>query len=105
MTLDGNILKSQAIKFGSMFQETECKASCGWLDGFKKRNNITLKTSVGEAGFVDSKIIKNYLNVVLPDLIKDYEPRNIFNADETGLYYKAMPNKTMYYKNLACNKV
>jgi hypothetical protein len=81
------------------------KASNGWLDGFKKRNNITFKTSVGEAGLVDSKIIQNYLNVVLPDLIKDYEPRNIFNADETGLFYKAMPNKTMYYKNLACNKV
>ena len=44
------------------------KVSCGWFDGSKKRNNITFKTSVGEA---ESKIIKNYLNVVLPDLIKD----------------------------------
>jgi hypothetical protein len=33
-------------------------------------------------------------------------PRNIFNADETGLFFKAMPNKTMYYKNLVfSNKV
>ena len=52
MTLDGNILKSQAIKFWSLFQETEFKASNGWLDGFKKRNIITFKTSVGEAGFI-----------------------------------------------------
>jgi hypothetical protein len=36
---------------------------------------------------------------------KGYEPKNILNADETGLFYKAMPNKTMFYKNLACNNV
>jgi hypothetical protein len=80
------------------------KASCRWFNGSKKRNNITFKTGVGEAGLADSKIIKNYLNVVLTDLIKDYEPRNTLNADETGLFFKAMPNK-MYYKNLACYKV
>jgi hypothetical protein len=64
------------------------KASCRWFNGSKKRNNITFKTSVGEARLADSKIIKNYLNVVLPDLIKDYETRNILNADETGLFLK-----------------
>ena len=80
------------------------KASCRWFNGSKKRNNITFKTGIGEAGLADSKIIKNYSNVVLTDLIKDYEPRNTLNADETGLFFKAMPNK-MYYKNLACYKV
>jgi hypothetical protein len=105
MTLDGNLLKQQALKFCLMFQENEFKASCGWLDGFKKRNNISFKTIVGEAGLVDSKIIHSYLDVVLPDFIKGYEPKNVFNADETGLFYKAMPKKTMFYKNIACNNV
>ena len=78
MTLDGNILKSQAIKFGSLFQETEFKASNVWLDGFRKRKNIKFKTIVEKAGLVYSKRIHNYFNVFLPDLIKDYEPRNKF---------------------------
>jgi hypothetical protein len=30
------------------------KASCRWFDGFKKRNNKTFKTGVGEAGLADS---------------------------------------------------
>ena len=38
-------------------------------------------------------------------MIKDYESKNIFNADETALFYKAMPNKTMFYKNLPANHV
>ena len=41
---------------------------------------------------------------ILPELISNYEPKDIFNADETALFYKAMPDKTMYYSNLDCNK-
>ena len=29
----------------------------------------------------------------LIDLIKDYEAQNIFNADETSLFWRALPNK------------
>lgn len=27
-----------------------------------------------------------------------YEPQNIFNADETGLFYRVLPDKTFAYK-------
>jgi len=30
---------------------------------------------------------------VLPDILKDYSLRDIFNTDETGLYWRAIPNK------------
>jgi hypothetical protein len=46
ITLDGNILKAQAIKFATYFQETNFVASNGWLDGFKKRNNISFRFHV-----------------------------------------------------------
>lgn len=34
---------------------------------------------------------------------KDYEPRNIFNADETALYFKCLPDKTYEFKDEKCH--
>jgi hypothetical protein len=81
------------------------KSSSGWLDGWKKRNNISFKTVVGEGGLVDPKVIENYRKLVLPSLLKDFDSRDVFNADETALFFKAMPNKTMYYKNMPANSL
>ncbi|XP_057335435.1 tigger transposable element-derived protein 6-like [Microplitis mediator] len=32
----------------------------------------------------------------------DYEPKDIFNADETGLFFKCLPDKTLIFKNEKC---
>jgi hypothetical protein len=45
------------------------------------------------------------VNRVLPKLIENYEAKDIFNADETALFYKATPEKTLYYKQLPANHV
>lgn len=42
---------------------------------------------------------------ILPDLIKDYTIDDIFNADETALFYKALPNKTNVYKIMKADDV
>ncbi|CAF0903433.1 unnamed protein product [Brachionus calyciflorus] len=102
ITLNGPLIQAQAIKYATMLNQPDFKARNGWLDGFKKRQNITFKTIVGEAGLVDPTTIKNWLKI-LPDLIKGYTSNNIFNADETALFYKALPDKTMYISGLPCN--
>ncbi|KAL7295851.1 hypothetical protein TKK_0010896 [Trichogramma kaykai] len=38
----------------------------------------------------------------LDPILKEYEPRNIFNADETGLFYKCLPSKTYDFKGQPC---
>jgi hypothetical protein len=35
------------------------------------------------------------MNNKWPPLKADYEYKDIFNADETGLFYKCLPNKTL----------
>ena len=35
---------------------------------------------------------------VLPGIIRDFEPRNVFNADEMGLYWRATPDGTLTFK-------
>ena len=34
----------------------------------------------------------------LPDLLKDNSPNSIYNADETGLFFKALLDKTAMFK-------
>ena len=34
--------------------------------------------------------------------LKEYSPADIYNADETALFYKLMPNKTLEFKGNKC---
>ena len=39
---------------------------------------------------------------VLPTILSNCEPRNIFNADEFGLFYQALPKKSLHLKRQKC---
>ena len=53
VVIDGPTIQAQASKYANFLSYDKFKASSGWLDGFKKRNNIAFKTSIGEASLVD----------------------------------------------------
>ena len=93
VTLDGTLIQAQALKFAAMEGYVDFKASNGWLDKFKIRHNITYKKIVGEGGNAYIKLAEDWMKNKLIDLIKDYEAQNIFNADETSLFWRALPNK------------
>ena len=38
----------------------------------------------------------------IPKIIEGFEPKNIFNADETGLFYKALPTQSLSLKRVKC---
>lgn len=38
----------------------------------------------------------------LPTLMSVFKPEEIYNADETGLFYKCLPNKTLEFRNKPC---
>jgi hypothetical protein len=69
-----------------------------WLDRFKERHDIVCRSIGGESGVVDTDICDDWLKDKLPNLLKNYKACDIFNADETGLFYKLMPNKTLQLK-------
>ncbi|GFX75677.1 uncharacterized protein TNCV_3575021 [Trichonephila clavipes] len=88
--MGGSLLKEKAKELG-----TEFSASEGWLTNFKKRNGIVFKKMCGESSSVDINVCSKWQNS-LSDLIKEYEPSNIFNTDETGLFFKCLPEKNIY---------
>ncbi|XP_046680817.1 tigger transposable element-derived protein 4-like [Homalodisca vitripennis] len=102
ITLGGPLIREKAEHFARSLGHIEFKASNGWLENFKKRHNIFFKKVCGESGAVDDDVVVDW-KASLPDLIKDYDPKNVFNADETALFFKCLPDKTYEIKEKKCH--
>ncbi|KAF7690784.1 Tigger transposable element-derived protein 6 [Cucumispora dikerogammari] len=65
-----------------------------WLQKFKERNNYQLRTLYGE--IYESNLIdtKEFLDIMQQKLI-EYSRNNIYNMNETGLFYKLFRSKTV----------
>ncbi|KAL4153097.1 hypothetical protein QTP88_000930 [Uroleucon formosanum] len=80
--ISGPILKEKALQVSKEFECENFKASNGWLDKFKSRYNISFKVVCGESKSVDTETVDEW-RIKVKQLISSYEPRNIYNADET----------------------
>ena len=69
-----------------------------WLDRWKKRFGIVYKKSHGEKLDADIPAAKEWLSTALVDVFNRYQEQDIFNADETGLLWRAMPNGYHVFK-------
>ena len=65
------------------------KCSSGWLDCFK---GVKI---VGESGTVSSAMTQEWTSTSLPALLSECKPEDIYNANETGLFYKCLPGKNI----------
>lgn len=61
--------------------------SNGWLDAFKSRHGIRCHRRFGESGSVDEASITDALPR-LREILDKYEWKDIYNMDETGLFYR-----------------
>lgn len=102
LPITGALLQAKATEFAELFGETGFVCSNGWLDRFKKRNNITCGRIVGEASSVCPTDVSDWMENVWPEIIRDYAEKDIFNADEAGLFYKLTPNQTLKMKGEKC---
>ncbi|CAG8444282.1 2386_t:CDS:2, partial [Acaulospora morrowiae] len=83
--------------------ETDISFSYGWLTRFKERHNIRLRRKHGEAGSVDQSTAR----ISLPGIqriIQMYNLNNVFNFDETSLFYRLEPDTTLATKRLLGKK-
>ncbi|XP_062538252.1 tigger transposable element-derived protein 4-like [Armigeres subalbatus] len=101
--LSGMLIREKACQLAERLSVTGFKASSGWLFKFLKRHQISFKKICGESAAVDSIMAENYMTNILPGLIKEYEPMDIYNADETGFFYKCLPDKTYAFKSESCH--
>ena len=74
------------------------KILSGWLERFKERHGISFKKVCGEEKSVDlaSDQMEEW-HRTLSVLLKEYQPDDIYNADETGLFFRLMPDRTLEF--------
>ena len=67
------------------------------------RHSIIFKKITGEEGSVTDEMVHEWRSSRLPSLLAEFNPDDIFNADETGLFWKCLPEKTLSLKGEKCS--
>jgi predicted DNA-binding protein YlxM (UPF0122 family) len=99
--ISGPLLKSKAKEIAERLGYNKFSASDGWLHKFRNRHNIKFKAVSGEAAIVNSEDVQAFFDKV-PTLLRGYSPQNVYNADKTGLFFRALPDKTLALKSEKC---
>ena len=101
--LSGPMLQQKAIDLAKSLGVDDFVGGSGWLDRFKKRFDISFRVLCGESECVTSDMTDHWSSVTLPHLLQEYAPEDIFNADESGLFYRLLPNKSLVSKGETCH--
>ena len=79
----------------------EFKGSNGWLEKWKRKYNIKQLTVSGESGDVSGATVDSWKEQ-LPEVLQGYAKRDIWNLDETGVFWKALPERGFVQKGRSC---
>lgn len=92
------VLREKAKQFGDELGITDFQYSVGWLQRFKARCGISNQVICGESAGVDPTVISNGRDQA-SKLIKDYALRDVYNLDETGLFFRMLPDRSLTTKD------
>lgn len=97
--LSGPLLQAKARSLlDSMGQEDELRVSNGWLYRFKQRHSIREFVLHGEANDVDEETVRKAIPELL-GITEQYAIDDIYNCDETGLFWSSVPTRTLGTKS------
>ena len=101
--VDGPLLREKALQVAEQLKKNEFQASEGLLTNVKERHGLVFKSVQGEDGAVRETEYLYWLNNILPELLKPYDPNAVFNADELAIFYSLLPDKTLTFKGQKCS--
>ena len=92
--VSGPVLREKALSYAKEMDIKDFIASNSWFDQWKSRHGVAFKAIASEAQSCTLEMTASWkLNYAL---------RDKFNADEFGLFYKALPDKSMHLKSEDC---
>ncbi|XP_074083532.1 tigger transposable element-derived protein 4 isoform X1 [Macrotis lagotis] len=101
--VNGPMLRLKANDFAQKLGHSDFKCSNGWLDRFKSRYGLVFRSQSVESATESEDAVTVWSQNVLPYYLNDYQPKDIFNIKETGLFYRMLPTKTFAFKGEACS--
>jgi hypothetical protein len=97
LPVSGPLLMDKARRLASDLGKDDFQPTDGWLNRWKQRNNVCFKKVHGEAGSADVEAAHTWTET-LPQLLEKYDAGDVYNADETGLYYRATPDGSLVFR-------
>ena len=88
----GPQLIEKAKEIAERLGKTNFKGSRGWLDKWKLRYNIKQVKVCGELGDVRGETIDSWKER-LPEILHGYAKEDVWNMDETGVFWQALPDR------------
>ncbi|XP_041357423.1 tigger transposable element-derived protein 6-like [Gigantopelta aegis] len=95
--ISGPIIEEKANEFAKEVFVPEFKGSNGWLDRWKSRSSVKGFKVNGEGAGVDVAVVEDH-RARIPEVVSGYAPKDVYNCNETGLYFRALPTQTLSVK-------
>lgn len=104
IAISQEVIREKAKQYwGAIYpQKAMPSFSNGWLRGFQTRKNIKNNIRHGEAESLSQDAESAMISI--RQLLSVYEPRDIFNCDETGLYWKLIPDRSLTSRTVSGRK-
>ncbi|XP_067826762.1 tigger transposable element-derived protein 3-like [Heptranchias perlo] len=96
--ITGEILMAKARTLADALN-VEFTPTSGWLSRWKNRNNICVQRAHSESVGASQPIASSWIHTTLLSVLQDFRPEDIFNCDETSIYYRAVPVGSLLFKH------
>ena len=87
-------VKARALRAATKFNDNSFRASNGWLQKFIRRSAIQRSFKLHGKGGVDLPVDASARMQEIRDITSEYELKNIYNMDESALFYRMGPRQT-----------
>uniref|UniRef100_A0A023FNB6 Putative tigger transposase n=1 Tax=Amblyomma cajennense TaxID=34607 RepID=A0A023FNB6_AMBCJ len=102
LPVTGPLLAEKADVFAAQLNCKDFSCSNGWLARFKARYSISSRVVCGEAAHADKEGAEEWQNGLLQQELTSYAAEDVFNLDESALFYRLLPNRTLAFKGEHC---
>ena len=82
-----------------------CDWTCseGWVRRFTARHDIAFRKISSERSSVDECATDSWVSDVLLPTLNEYDENDIFNMDESGLFWRMLPGCTLAFRAEKCH--
>lgn len=96
-------LQQKAGDFAVVLGVEDFTSGTGWLQRFKDRYGIVEKAVAGEGVAIYLNSMNKWVPEKWPEFTARYKPSDIFNTDETALFWQLLPSTTLAHRNEKCH--
>ena len=87
--ISGQLLQEKANKLAMELGVEDFCTLTGFINRWKTRHGISSKRVCGEEREVSPADTESWRSSVLPPLLEQFKPEDIYNLDETGLFFSS----------------